>query len=118
MNCVPALIFKYAGSGMLTLGDAAELSPNASVMLRIATLSAWAELEVASTQQAYLVEVVKPYRTALAPLWVSCLRDYASIRIDAEALDDTPAGALDSSYSSLGREVLLPVSGVAICFSI
>ncbi|KAI0717727.1 ARM repeat-containing protein [Cerioporus squamosus] len=83
------------GSGMLTLGDAAELSPNASVMLRIATLSAWAGLEVASTQQAYLVEVVKPYRAALAPLWISCL-------------DDTPAGALDSSYSSLGREVLLP----------
>ncbi|PIL25912.1 hypothetical protein GSI_11665 [Ganoderma sinense ZZ0214-1] len=96
------------GAGMLTLGDAAELSPNASVMLRIATLSAWAELEVASTHQAYLVEVVKPYRAALTPLWVSSLRDYASIRIDAEALDDTPAGALDSSYSSLGREVLLP----------
>lgn len=94
---------------MLTLGDAAELSPNASVMLRIATLSAWAELEVASTHQVYLVEVVKPYRASLAPLWVSSLRDYASIRIDAEALDDTPAGALDSSYSSLGREVLLPV---------
>ena len=97
---------------MLTLGDAAELSPNASVMLRIATLSAWAELQVASTQQAYLVEVVKPYRTALAPLWISSLRDYASIRIDAEALDDAPAGALDSSYSSLGREVLLPVSSI------
>ncbi|KAI0742742.1 clathrin-coated vesicle protein [Daedaleopsis nitida] len=96
------------GSGMLTLGDAAELSPNASVMLRIATLSAWAELEVASTQQPYLVQVVTPYRAVLAPLWISTLRDYASIRIDAEALDDTPTGALDSSYSSLGREVLLP----------
>ncbi|KAI0668842.1 ARM repeat-containing protein [Trametes maxima] len=96
------------GSGMLTLGDSAELSPNASVMLRIATLSAWAELEVASTQQAYLVEVVKPYRATLAPLWVSSLRDYASIRVDAESLDETAAGALDSSYSSLGREVLLP----------
>ena len=95
---------------MLSLGDAAELSPNASVMLRIATLSAWAELEVASAQQAYLVEVVKPYRATLAPLWVSSLRDYASIRVDAESLDETAAGALDSSYSSLGREVLLPVS--------
>ncbi|OSD03664.1 ARM repeat-containing protein [Trametes coccinea BRFM310] len=96
------------GSGMLTLGDAAELSPNASVMLRIATLSAWAELEVASGQQVYLVEVVKPYRATLAPLWVSSLRDYASIRVDAESLDETAAGALDTSYSSLGREVLLP----------
>ncbi|KAJ8482572.1 hypothetical protein ONZ51_g5279 [Trametes cubensis] len=95
-------------SGMLSLGDAAELSPNASVMLRIATLSAWAELEVASAQQVYLVEVVKPYRATLAPLWVSSLRDYASIRVDAESLDETAAGALDSSYSSLGREVLLP----------
>ncbi|KAI8972549.1 ARM repeat-containing protein [Trametes punicea] len=96
------------GSGMLSLGDAAELSPNASVMLRIATLSAWAELEVASVEQAYLVEVVKPYRATLASLWVSSLRDYASIKVDAESLDETAAGALDSSYSSLGREVLLP----------
>ncbi|GBE87132.1 clathrin-coated vesicle protein [Sparassis crispa] len=95
-------------SGMLSLGDAAELSPNASVMLRIATLSAWAELEVASSLQSYLVNVIKPYRKTLASLWIASLRDYASIRADTEAFDDSSSGPLDSSYSSLGREVLLP----------
>ncbi|PCH43056.1 ARM repeat-containing protein [Wolfiporia cocos MD-104 SS10] len=95
------------GSGMLSLGDAGELSPNASVMLRIATLSAWAELEVASTHQTYLVSVVKPYRPTLSPLWVAALRDFASIRADAEVFDDSTAGSIDS-YSSLGKEVLLP----------
>lgn len=97
---------------MLSLGDAAELSPNASVMLRIAILSAWAELQVASSHQAYLVDVVRPYRPALASLWIAALRDYASIRADTEVFDDSSAGPLDSSYSSLGKEVLLPVSRV------
>lgn len=96
---------------MLSLGETGELSPNASAMLRISTLSAWAQLEVASANQSYLVNVVKPYRQTLASLWVAALRDYASIRIDSEFLHDTSSVALDSSYSSLGKEVLLPVSG-------
>ncbi|OCH91331.1 clathrin-coated vesicle protein [Obba rivulosa] len=95
-------------SGMLSLGEAGELSPNASVMLRIATLSAWSKLQVASTQQPYIAEVIKPYRSTLASLWIVTLRDYASIRADTEVLDESSGGALDSSYSSLGKEVLLP----------
>ncbi|KAJ7472591.1 clathrin-coated vesicle protein [Mycena latifolia] len=95
-------------SGMLSLGDTGELSPNASAMLRISTLSAWAQLEIASAQQAYLTNVLKPYRATLASLWLASLRDYASIRIDSEFLHDTSSVALDSSYSSLGKEVLLP----------
>jgi HEAT repeat-containing protein 5 len=97
-------------SGMLSLGETGELSPNASAMLRISTLSAWAQLEVASSRQKYLSDVVKPYRATLASLWIASLRDYASIRIDSEFLHDTSSVALDSSYSSLGKEVLLPVS--------
>lgn len=95
-------------SGMLSLGDTGELSPNASAMLRISTLSAWAQLEIASAQQTYLTNVLKPYRPTLASLWLASLRDYASIRIDSEFLHDTSSVALDSSYSSLGKEVLLP----------
>ncbi|KAF7366601.1 Clathrin-coated vesicle protein [Mycena sanguinolenta] len=76
-------------SGMLSLGETGELSPNASAMLRISTLSAWAQLEIASTQQAYLIDVLKPYRSTLASLWLSSLWDYTSIRIDSEFLHDT-----------------------------
>ena len=97
-------------SGLLRLGDAVDLGPNASVMLRIATLSAWAELQIASHTQKYLVDIAKPYRQVLAAQWIGALRDYASIRAGTELLDDTSAGAVDSSHASLGKEVLLPVS--------
>lgn len=94
---------------MVSLGDTGELSPNASAMLRISTLSAWAQLEVASINQAYLAAVLEPFRGTLSGLWIASLRDYASIRIDSEFLHDTSSVALDSSYTSLGKEVLLPV---------
>ncbi|KAJ3575515.1 hypothetical protein NP233_g1065 [Leucocoprinus birnbaumii] len=97
-------------SGMLSIGDTGELSPNASAMLRISTLSAWAQLQVSSLKQSYLVNVIQPYRSTLSSLWIASLRDYASIRIDSEVLHDASSVAIDSSYSSLGREVLLPVS--------
>ncbi|KAF8630901.1 hypothetical protein AX17_005259 [Amanita inopinata Kibby_2008] len=95
-------------SGMVSLGEAEEMSPNASAMLRITTLSAWAQLQVASVQQTYLENVIKPHKATLAPLWISALRDYASIRVDSEFAQESSTVALDSSYSSLGKEVLLP----------
>lgn len=96
-------------AGMLSLGESGELSPNASVMLRISTLSAWAELEVASSRQTYLKDVVGPYRATLVGLWVSSLRDYASIKGDTEAFQDQGGQGMDTPYAGLGREVLLPV---------
>lgn len=99
----------YIDSKMVSLGEAGELSPNASAMLRISTLSAWAQLQVSSMQQGYLENVVKPNQATLSSLWIAALRDYASIRIDSEFLHDT-SSVVDSSYSSLGKEVLLPVS--------
>lgn len=79
-------------------------------MLRISTLTAWAELEVASMHQNYLKEVVTPYRPTLAVLWVASLRDYASIKGDSEIFQDGGSASMDTPYASLGREVLLPVS--------
>lgn len=96
-------------SGTLSLGETGKMSPNASAMLRICTLSAWAQLQVSSTQQTYLQKVVQPYRPVLATLWVSSLRDYASVRVDSEFLQDSSSISIDSSHSSLGKEVLLPV---------
>ena len=96
---------------MLSLGDSGELSPNASVMLRVSTLSAWAELMVASPRQKYLEKVVNPHRAILASLWVASLRDYASIKGDSEVFQDGGSTSIDSPYAGLGREVLLPVRG-------
>lgn len=78
-------------------------------MLRIATATAWAELDIASSQRSYLKDVVGPYRQKLSSLWVASLRDYASIRGDSEMLQDGTSAVMDSSYVALGREVLLPV---------
>ena len=99
----------YAASGMLAIGDVEQLSPNASVMLRIATLTAWAELEIAGAMQAYLQEVLKPQRATLVTLWISSLRDYATIRGDSEVLQETASAGMDTISVSLGKEVLLPV---------
>ena len=93
----------------LQLGDAADLVPNASVMLRVATLTAWAELKIASRTRTYLLDVLRSHASLLATLWTSSLRDYASIKVGVEGLDDIAMASLDSSYGSLGREVLLPV---------
>ncbi|KAG8856911.1 hypothetical protein FRB96_006174 [Tulasnella sp. 330] len=95
-------------SDLLTIGDIKELSPNASVMLRIATLAAWAELQVASSAQSYLLAIIDPYRATLASLWIASLRDYAGIKGDSEVLQDPATTAMDSPSSSMGREVLLP----------
>ncbi|KAG8794872.1 hypothetical protein FRC12_020730, partial [Ceratobasidium sp. 428] len=92
---------------LLSIGDVAQLGPNASVMLRVSTLTAWAELEVASAREEYLQAVLKPYRGTLCFLWVSALRDYASIRADSEVQQDNTSG-MDTSYTGLGRETLLP----------
>ncbi|KAG8730584.1 hypothetical protein FRC10_002585, partial [Ceratobasidium sp. 414] len=93
--------------GLLSIGDVAQLGPNASVMLRVSTLAAWAGLEVASAREEYLQAVLKPYRGTLCFLWVSALRDYASIRADSEVQQDNTSG-MDASYTGLGRETLLP----------
>ncbi|KAG8984939.1 hypothetical protein FRB93_006149 [Tulasnella sp. JGI-2019a] len=95
-------------SDLLTIGDIKELSPNASVMLRIATLVAWAELQVASSTQSYLLAIIDPYRSTLATLWIASLRDYAGIKGDSEVLQDPTSTAMDSPSSGMGREVLLP----------
>ncbi|KZT18252.1 clathrin-coated vesicle protein [Neolentinus lepideus HHB14362 ss-1] len=108
LKLLTSAIEQTKDSGTLSLGDAGPLSPNASAMLRVATASAWAELEVASAQQTYLSQILKPYRSTLASLWLGSLRDYASIRGESEVAQEASSSTMDSSYSTLGREVLLP----------
>ena len=63
-----------------SIGDLKNLSPNAQIMVKCAVISAWAGLQVTSKEQQYLAEVVRPYITVLAPLWLSSLKDYARLR--------------------------------------
>lgn len=91
----------------MSLGDADNLSTNASVMLKISILAAWAELQVAGIRQAYLKEVIAPYRWLLGPFWIGALRDYATLRADPEMGMGMGGGEMGQGP---GRDVLLPVS--------
>ncbi|KAI9697968.1 MAG: hypothetical protein M1836_004321 [Candelina mexicana] len=93
------------------IGDLKGLSSNAQVMVKLAVFSAWAELQVASREQPYLVEVVNPHIASLTPLWLSSLREFARLRFEPDiSTNNGPAalsGSLDTVYAALNRETLL-----------
>lgn len=94
-----------------SIGDLKGLSSNAQVMVKMAVFSAWAELQVASTEQQYLVDVLKPYIGTLTPLWLASLREFARLRFEPDiSMSLGPpslSGSLDTIYSALNRETLL-----------
>ena len=98
-------------SEVAAIGDLKGLSSNAQVMVKMAVFSAWAELQVASTEQQYLVDVLKPYIGTLTPLWLASLREFARLRFEPDiSMSLGPpslSGNLDSIYSALNRETLL-----------
>lgn len=98
-------------SEFASIGDLKGLSSNAQVMVKMAVFSAWAELQVASTEQLYLVDVLKPYIGTLTPLWLASLREFARLRFEPDiSMSLGPpslSGSLDSIYSALNRETLL-----------
>lgn len=104
LKLLTAALEQCKSNDLLQLGDVQDLSSSASVMLKISILAAWAELQIASTRQSYLVNVLNPYRYLLGPFWVGALRDYAQLRTDP---DMGAAASMDYS-SGLGRDVLLP----------
>ena len=108
---VTALENFSADTELATIGDLKGLSSNAQVMVKMAVFSAWAELQIASTEQQYLVNVLKPYIASLTPLWLASLREFARLRFEPEiSMSLGPpslSGSLDSIYSALNRETLL-----------
>lgn len=104
------------------IGDLRGLSPNAQTMVRMAVLSAWAELQVASTEQQYLVKVMKPHVAKLTPLWLSSLQEFARLRFEPDISNSTgPARSdegLDVVYAAFNRQTLLKVSRHSIDFDI
>jgi hypothetical protein len=81
-------------------------------MVKMAVLRAWAELQVASLEQSYLVDVVKPYITTLAPMWLSSLREFARLRFEPDISTGSTGsssigGSIETIYAALNRETLL-----------
>lgn len=83
-------------------------------MIRMAVLSAWAELQVASTDQAYLLALMEPHIAKLIPLWLSSLQEFARLRfepdISSNAVSTRADEGLDTTYAALNRQTLLRVS--------
>lgn len=96
----------------IVLGDLKSLSPNAQVMLRMAILSSWADLQVASASKEFLQDVVSPYTSILIPLWLSSLREFAELRFEPEQSsslsNSSLGGSIDHMYSALSRNSILP----------
>ncbi|KAI9870591.1 MAG: hypothetical protein M1823_008692, partial [Watsoniomyces obsoletus] len=89
-------IFKVLANGIdnlaqpnpeAAIGDLKNLSPNAQSMLKMALLSGWSQLQLASLEQSYLEDIVQPYIPKLAPLWLSALQEYARLRFEPEISD-------------------------------
>ena len=82
-------------------------------MVRMAVLSAWAELQVASTEQEYLVKVMQPHVAKLTPLWLSSLQEFARLRFEPDISNSVgparPNEGLDVVYAALNRQTLLKV---------
>ncbi|KAK9360981.1 armadillo-type protein [Lipomyces starkeyi] len=95
----------------LTLGDLKVISSNAQVMLKLAILSAWAELQVASIEQDYLLDVTMPHIKSLAPLWSSALKEFAQLRFEPDLGPGsgtmTLSGPADNTYSSGSKDSVL-----------
>ncbi|KAL8922563.1 MAG: hypothetical protein Q9208_005066 [Pyrenodesmia sp. 3 TL-2023] len=94
-----------------SVGDLRGLSPNAQVMVRMAVLSAWAELQAARTDQRYLDKVLEPHVGKLLPLWLSSLQEFARLRFEPDISNHTrppgPDESLEAVYAALNRQTLL-----------
>ncbi|KAL2188568.1 hypothetical protein L209DRAFT_751552 [Thermothelomyces heterothallicus CBS 203.75] len=93
------------------IGDLKGLSSNARVMVKMAVFGAWAELQVASSEQSYLVDVLKPHIGTLTPLWLESLREFARLRFEPDISmtlgPPSLSGSLDTVYAALNRETQL-----------
>ncbi|KAK5137026.1 hypothetical protein LTR08_001035 [Meristemomyces frigidus] len=93
-----------------SIGDLKALGTNAQIMVRMAVFSAWAELQIASAEQKYLVNVVQPHIAKLVPLWLSSLREYSRLRFEPDisaSMAITLSDDLDMVYAALNRQTLL-----------
>lgn len=93
------------------IGDLKGLSSNAQVMVKMSVYSAWADLQVASSEQKYLLDVLKPHIGKLTPLWLASLREFARLRFEPDISmtlgPPSMSGSLDTIYAALNRETLL-----------
>jgi len=111
-NMLPSYLVKWLGDTILpSLGDLKVPSANAGLMLKLAILSAWAEIQIQSTHQKYLVDIVEPHINTLIPMWLAALSSYAKLHFEPEDSDGlvTEDILVDSEYLYASKEFLVQV---------
>ncbi len=111
---LPRLTIAAVNPESASIGELRGLSANAMVMVKMSIFSAWAELQVASSDRKYLVDALKPRIAKLTPLWLVSLREFARLRFEPDismslAGSGSLSGNLDTMYAALNRETLLHV---------
>jgi HEAT repeat-containing protein 5 len=93
------------------IGELKIPSANARLMVRLAVLSAWAELQIKSTQYEYLVDIVVPHTKNLVAMWLDTLTAYAKLQFEPDGGDGTAIEelVLDSQFSYTSKDSLLQV---------
>lgn len=79
-------------------------------MVKLAVFRSWASLQVASREQHYLKDILKPHVARLTSLWLASLREYARLKFEPEVSSNNAfAGGLDNMYSNMTRKTILKV---------
>jgi HEAT repeat-containing protein 5 len=81
-------------------------------MVKLAVLSAWAELQIQTTQREYLVDIVAPRIGTLISMWFETLIAYAKLQFEPDIVDGTGTEELmvDAQYANASKEFLLQAS--------
>lgn len=93
------------------IGELKIPSTNARLMVRLAVLSAWAELQIQSTLRPYLINIVLPHLNSLISLWLETLTAYAKLQFEPEAGDGMVIEEMlvDSQNTYTSKDFLLQV---------
>ncbi|KAI9813776.1 MAG: hypothetical protein M1827_003566 [Pycnora praestabilis] len=102
------------GSETVAIGDLQGLSSNAQVMVKLAIYSAWAELQVASLEQAYLVEFYQDSWLYLVDAIASLIEQDSGLVFDA--LDGKIEGPTTNGTLANGNEINYRDEPVAFFF--
>ncbi|KAL4206381.1 hypothetical protein CU097_005637 [Rhizopus azygosporus] len=118
LKLLTSALDRCKGETKLTgVGEVKDLSSHASVMVKLAVLNAWAELQVASQRQGYLKQILQPNLSVLSSMWLRSLQDYARIRLESdivalsnrsERIQTASNSSIDSMYSAATKDVVLP----------
>lgn len=97
------------------MGELAIPSSNARTLLRLAVLSAWAEIQIQSVHWDYLDALLVPEIPKLIPMWLSTLTAFAILQFEPEGSEGTERDSnQETEVRDTSKDFLLQVVAVKI----